>query len=127
MRLTRAQREEVRARFDGRCAYCGCVLSDRWHADHHEPVGRDTVLDGNRFVFRGEVRNAGADRIENLFPSCAPCNIDKGPDTVENWRWRLARSAELLRRDVPKFRHAERFKVVTVSDDPIRFYFETNI
>ena len=40
MKLTKAQREQVRLKFGGKCAYCGCDLPERWHADHIEPIGR---------------------------------------------------------------------------------------
>lgn len=127
MRLTKAEREQLRGMFNGRCAYCGADLGERWHADHVESVGRNCQLIGNAFVFDGTLRNPEADTLENLFPSCAPCNIDKGPDGIEVWRERLGRSAAMLRRDVPKFRHAERFGIVSVSSNPVRFYFETQI
>ena len=35
----RKQREALRQKFGGRCAYCGCELTDM-HADHFEPVVR---------------------------------------------------------------------------------------
>ena len=33
---TKRQREALRQKFGGRCAYCGCELKDM-HADHLEP------------------------------------------------------------------------------------------
>ncbi len=41
MALTKKQRTELRMKFGGRCAYCGCELSDKWHADHVEAVRRN--------------------------------------------------------------------------------------
>ena len=41
MALTKKQRAELRMKFGGRCAYCGCELSDKWHADHVEAVRRN--------------------------------------------------------------------------------------
>lgn len=40
MRLNKAQREAVRAKYNGRCAYCGSQLHDRFHVDHLEPICR---------------------------------------------------------------------------------------
>ncbi len=41
MALTRKQRERLRMKFGGRCAYCGCVLPEKgWHADHVQAVLR---------------------------------------------------------------------------------------
>lgn len=35
------ERDRIKAKFGGRCAYCGEVLPDKgWHVDHAEPVGR---------------------------------------------------------------------------------------
>ncbi len=35
MALTKKQREKLRMKFGGRCAYCGCELPEKgWHADH---------------------------------------------------------------------------------------------
>jgi hypothetical protein len=30
-------RELVYKKYDGHCAYCGCVLEKGWHVDHLEP------------------------------------------------------------------------------------------
>lgn len=39
MSLTKKQRAELRMKFGGRCAYCGCELPEKgWHADHVEAV-----------------------------------------------------------------------------------------
>lgn len=40
MRLTKALREQIRMKYGGHCAYCGCKLGDRWHADHLVPIRR---------------------------------------------------------------------------------------
>lgn len=125
MKLTKRQRESVRAMFDGRCAYCGEQLGERWHADHFMPVQRelkwvkDKGLTTTSKVLRPEV-----DRIENMRPSCAPCNIDKGGFTLEQWRTSLQGACDNLRRYLPKYRHALRFGLVTETGAPVEFYFE---
>ncbi|MCJ4899535.1 hypothetical protein LNT45_27440, partial [Klebsiella pneumoniae] len=41
MALTKKQREKLRMKFGGRCAYCGCELPEKgWHADHVQAVLR---------------------------------------------------------------------------------------
>ena len=32
--LTPAKREQLRMMFGGKCAYCGCEFTGKWHADH---------------------------------------------------------------------------------------------
>jgi len=45
-KLTKAQRAVLREKFGGRCAYCGCELPEKgWHADHLEPVMRESEQD----------------------------------------------------------------------------------
>ena len=39
--LTKKQREQIFNKFGGKCAYCGCELPIRWHADHIEPIYRE--------------------------------------------------------------------------------------
>ena len=81
-KITKAQRAELRMKFGGGRAYCGCVLPEKgWHADHVEPVRRDfeyvlaPVGSGVTHVARntGKVLHPDLHTIENLFPACAPC------------------------------------------------------
>jgi hypothetical protein len=125
MKLTKAQRAEVRAKFGGRCAYCGEPLGERWHADHHVAVIRDLKFErGKGFVQTGELLRPQHDTLENMFPSCAPCNIDKGPNSLDWWREKLARACEVLTRNNPTYRHARRFGLVQETGAEITFYFE---
>jgi len=125
MKLTKAQRASLREKFGGRCAYCGQVLGDRWHADHIENVERKLVhVPGKGFICSGDVHRPERDTIENLNPACAPCNIDKHSMTLEGWRDQMQRSNEVLLRDVSTFRRAVRYNLVTLNAEPIVFYFE---
>jgi hypothetical protein len=41
MRLKKAEREQLRLKYAGQCAYCGVVLvGNKWHEDHLEPIIR---------------------------------------------------------------------------------------
>lgn len=119
MKLTKAQREQVRMKFDGKCAYCGCDLPTRWHADHIEPVVRNDWLKVPRAPDWPE-----RDTIENMNPACPPCNIDKHSLSLESWRQMIERSNEVLMRDVSTFRRALRFKLLEIRPEPVTFYFE---
>lgn len=116
MKLTKAQRETVRAKFGGRCAYCGYEIPDKFHADHVEAI------------YRGYAENKPLkpelDTIENMFPSCAPCNIDKSVWSVEQWRVQLQGKLEVLKRNSSPYRHALRFGLVFESKEPVVFWFE---
>ncbi|WP_349665206.1 HNH endonuclease, partial [Escherichia coli] len=60
MALTKKQRAELRMKFGGRCAYCGCELGEKWHADHVKPVIR----------FDGNMLHQERDDISNMVPAC---------------------------------------------------------
>ena len=64
------------------------------------------------------------DNRENLFPACRACNIDKGAETLEDWRTYLqGRMIDVMRRDVANFRHAdEDFGRLTVKTEPLVFW-----
>lgn len=43
MKVTKEDREVVYAMFDGRCAYCGVDLGDRWHQPKPETKQGETA------------------------------------------------------------------------------------
>ena len=57
-------------------------------------------------------------------PACPPCNIDKHSMSLEDWRGIIARSNEVLARDVSTFRRALRYGLVQLNTKPVLFYFE---
>lgn len=119
MKLTKVQRESLRMKFGGKCAYCGCDLPERWHADHLEAVYREW------WKPNGGMEKPENDTIENMMPSCPPCNIDKHAGTLEGWRAKLSRTLDVLNKNQPTYRHAVRFGLVQEKPKPITFYFET--
>lgn len=124
-RGTKRQREALRQKFDGRCAYCGCAL-DKMHADHLEPVVRVTTDQWSRPLPAAECYMVKPERntVANMMPACAPCNLHKGGYSLEGWRDIIQRSAEIARRATSTFKAGERFGIITVSEAPIVFHFE---
>lgn len=118
MKLSKVDRESVRMLFNGRCAYCGDPLSSRWHADHVEAVRREW------WKKNGYFERPDNNRINNLFPSCPPCNIDKHAMTLEQWRQKLANGPDVLNRNQATYRHSIRFGLVQETAAPVVFYFE---
>ena len=124
MKLTKAQRQTLRGMFDGRCAYCGNPLGDRWHADHVEAVERKMKWVDGRLVTTQEVHRPECDTIENLMPACPPCNIDKHTLSLENWRTMLEQRPSVLRSNYATFRSLERFGLIQETREPVVFRFE---
>lgn len=124
-RLSKLERAEIYAKFNGRCAYCGEPLGGHWHVDHLEPVVRDSVwVRGRGFVPTGKLQRPHNDRPDNLLPACPPCNIDKHALALEEWRGKLQRQCQVLARHSTGYRHARRFGLIIETGAPVVFHFE---
>lgn len=117
MRLSKKERIELHAKYDGHCAYCGCLLGNRWHADHLKPVIR---LQDHRVAERLENHV-----MDNMMPACAPCNVSKGRQTLEGWRQLLAGHINSLNSYTPIFRIAKAYGLIVETGKPVVFHFET--
>ena len=129
MNLTPKQRESLRMKYGGHCAYCGTVLTSKWHADHLKPVVRTGkwVPNGHRrmkYQMTGQLEHPEHDHIDNMMPSCVPCNIHKGDMKLEAWRSYLQRMLTNLRSYSGVYRHAIRFGLVVEQPQVVVFYFE---
>lgn len=125
MKLTKAERAHVHAKYDGHCAYCGVVLGKLWHADHLEAIQRKLkYVQGVGLRPTGEVYKPENHRLDNMMPSCPPCNISKHSDGLEYWRRRLADAPNVMARNHKTYRMALAFGLLAETDAPVVFYFE---
>ena len=120
MKLTKAQRAALKEKFGSRCAYCGCELGERWHADHFESVQRNW----GEWAKDVPMLKPENDRLDNLMPSCAPCNLSKHSMKLEQWRSWLAGHVNSLNQYHPIYRLAKAYGLVVETGQPIVFYFE---
>lgn len=103
------QRSKVLAKYDGRCAYCGEVLTLRsMQVDH--------------FVAK---TCGGGDELSNLMPSCASCNNYKLSYALEEFRHNIIRAIDVQRRTNSMFRLIERFGIIEQVKTKVEFHFET--
>lgn len=102
-------RAKIWAKYNGRCAYCGCeIFLKDMQVDHIKPK-----------------RSGGTDDEVNLNPSCRLCNHYKRANTLEEFRsWQLGGLLDRLRK-IYIFRVAERYGIVSVNGFTNQFYFET--
>ena len=113
-------RVKLRAKFGGRCAYCGKPLEKIFHADHVEPICR-TWTEG---ALASQGRTKGEDSEDNLFPSCPRCNRWKSMMTIEEFRIEIYAQNERVRRYSAEYRLAEDFGLVRATGQNVVFYFE---
>jgi 5-methylcytosine-specific restriction endonuclease McrA len=112
--IKKAVRERVKAKYEGRCGYCGCA-PDKIHIDHIHPVAKGHHLESYKDL----------NRFENLMPSCHSCNNFKMSFTLEEFRRELQAQVQRARQYSVNFRLAERYRQIQVTETPIKFYFET--
>lgn len=126
MRLKKAERAAVYAKYDGRCAYCGCELGEKWHADHLKPVIRELEFDGNGGIrsSANKAHVAENHNIENMMPACAPCNISKGSMSLEIWRGWLFGHVNSLQQYHKIYRMAKAYGLVEETGAEVVFHFE---
>lgn len=124
-KLTKAGRVQLHAMFDGRCAYCGHPLPERWHADHIEPVIRtDWAVRRGWSDGDGKPINPQNDRPDNFFPACPQCNISKASMSIEAWRGWLEGHIKSLNRDHSIYRLSKAFGLIAETGASVCFYFE---
>lgn len=125
MKLSKFERNILKNKFGGRCAYCGCQLPERWHADHIDPVVRKLkYVKDKGIVTTGEMWNPENDNIDNMMPACPACNIDKHALPLESWRRQVQDTANILTRNSTTYRRAVRFGLVAETGKEIKFFFE---
>lgn len=107
------KRDRIKAKFGGRCAYCGKELGHSFDIDHVEPIWRGRMPE--------EYQNHSED---NLFPACCRCNRRKSVLSLEEFRSELVKQVERVRRDSSGFRLAEDFGLVRATGAQVRFWFE---
>lgn len=120
MRLKKVEREQVRMKYGGRCAYCGIELGERWHADHFEPVVRNWGEAAKTVpAIRPENHN-----LANMMPACIPCNLSKHSYTLEGWRAWIAGHVNSLNLYHPIYRLAKAYGLIAETGANVVFYFE---
>lgn len=129
MKLTKPQREQVRLKYDGNCAYCGCNLPNNWHADHIEPIRRGTrwvasCIDDRSRIYEDFMEHPDRDCIENLAPACPSCNTNKHQMSVEQFRLHIKMFVKSLNNYSVQYKIAKRYGLVQENDIEVKFYFE---
>jgi hypothetical protein len=79
--MRKDKRLEIKAKFDGKCAYCGNELTDVWQVDHLIP----------KLTFELSKSTEDPNHIDNLMPACVICNHYKRSLSLESFRYALGK------------------------------------
>lgn len=134
--MNKENRELIRMKFGGRCAYCGCELQKGWHVDEIEPIKRgwkyrldesgNRILNGNGDYLKDFYMECPENlHIDNQNPACASCNINKHSDTLEQFRLNIARYLESLNKRMVQYKMVKKYGLVRETGIEVKFYFET--
>lgn len=111
--ISKKERDEVYAKFDGRCAYCGKPIE-------YKEMQVDHIV--------SHMSHMGKDEVDNYFPACPVCNRVKCSSTLDGFRSRIRRCGEIHRaRKKPMMADSDKIAVsygLTKEDHEIEFYFE---
>lgn len=127
MRLKKHERQAVFEKYEGHCAYCGCKLDKKWHADHLKPVIRELEFDrenGRLKSLFNKAHQAHNHNLENMMPACAPCNISKSSMDLEVWRKWLEQHVQSLNLYHKIYRMAKAYGLVQETGTKVVFHFE---
>lgn len=137
-KLTKKQtRQLIYQKFGGRCAYCGEELNGKFHVDEVEPCCRSweyvkdengkRIYDSDRRDWKMKLVYLYPERlhVDNQFPACASCNINKHSDSVEGFRKLIQGFMKHLNQVSTQYKIAKRYGLVKEDIKPVVFYFET--
>ncbi len=115
--MTNKERQLIFEKYNGKCAYCGCMLTRGWHIDHLKPIRRKKYK-------RGECRYPQRECSENYMPACASCNINKHAMKLEDFRQLVAGFMKHLNERNTQYKIAKRYGLVIEQEKPVIFHFE---
>lgn len=114
------KRQQIWDKTGGKCWYCGSDLPEKgWHADHVEPIRRNW--------WENTCLNPENENEDNKVPTCASCNIQKGPLSVEQFRGKIAGFINSLNLYHTQYAVAKRYGLITETVRPVEFWFEKEV
>jgi 5-methylcytosine-specific restriction endonuclease McrA len=125
--MNKKDRQKVFDKFGGKCAYCGCELVKGWHVDEILPCKRNMKYDKGKynFIHDGTYQYPERLHIDNQYPSCASCNINKHSMSLENFRNLISGFMKHLNEINTQYKIAKRYGLIEETGKEIKFYFET--
>ena len=112
MAFSKAIRQAVYDKYNGRCAYCG-----------REIAYKDMQVD--HFVAKRGWNESGSDDISNLMPSCRMCNHYKRANSLETFRYYIQEIPRKLKENYI-YKVGVVYGNVLERKKPIVFFFERN-
>jgi len=123
--ISKKKREIIKAKFNGKCAYCGIELT-RMHVDHvipHEYFPQH-ILNKWQPDFLSHLGVDDLDHMDNYFPSCPVCNAAKYTFSVKGFKREMQKQAVRAKKTSRNYRLSLKYGLIIETDVKIKFYFE---
>lgn len=117
MTLSKKQRKIIYDKYGCKCAYCGCLLPLKWHADHIEPIVRD-------LKDKSKCEHPEREDFKNYNPSCPSCNILKNSISIESFRGNIGIMLQSLNNYSTQYKMCKKYGLVSETGNCVVFYFE---
>ncbi len=115
------KRKVVYDKYNGHCYLCGCELNGTFHIDELLPVRRNFDKTGK---FNGTYEHPERLHIDNQYPACPSCNINKHSMSLEEFRGLVTGFMKHLNEINTQYKIAKRYGLVEETAKPVVFYFE---
>lgn len=117
--MSKPNRQVVYEKYNGHCAYCGIEIEIKdMQVDHIIP----------QWWLKSKPPYANPEEVHcegNYMPACRSCNNYKSGNPLEVFREGVQSQLDVLRRDRPTFRLAERYGLIECKSKVVVFYFES--
>jgi len=114
-RVSKEIRLKVYAKFDGRCAYCGELIT-------YKQMQVDHIISKNRVKFK-QISEDRVNGLANLNPSCGACNYYKGAKSIQGFRTLMTTLPKRLKK-VFVVKIALKYGILKLKEFDGLFYFE---
>jgi len=123
--ISKKKREIIKAKFNGKCAYCGVVLT-RMHVDHVIPheYFLQHVLNKWQPDFLSHLGKDDLDHMDNYFPSCPVCNGAKYTFSIKGFKREMQAQAERAMKTSRNYRLSLKYGLIEETGAKVEFYFE---
>lgn len=121
------KRKLIYDKFGGKCAYCGMDLPEKgWHVDEVLPVRRNHKWDRSKrkWVHDGTCLHPERFHIDNQYPACASCNINKRTHSLEGFRRLIQGFMKHLNEQSTQYKMAKKYGLVTETNKKVKFWYE---
>jgi len=115
--MTRKEREQIYAKYNGHCAYCGKEIEYKdMQVDHLIPQRNARYT---KYYAEDQIQS-----IENMMPSCRRCNHYKRAHSLETFRRYIEEIPMKLMRDNYIYKVGIQYNLIEEHPRKIKFYFE---